>query len=262
MKGKRPGKNGNYCQSIMWENRVMIIIPDVHGRRFWIKPVKEHLGKEHIVFLGDYLDPYRDENIPEEVVFSRFQDILTLKKNHPNDITLLLGNHDLHYLSSHIEGGRFDVVNSERNKRMFTENISLFQLAYEAKVGGVKYLFTHAGILWGWIISHNELFGKIKPNKISSKLNELWRSEESKDELYKALGDIPLSRWGRYLYGSPVWSDVDDMDVNNAELPGFFQVFGHTQQEYRPIINDFFACLDCRRAFQLTESGDFIKLDF
>ena len=47
----------------------MIIIADVHGRDFWKAPVYEYQGKEHIIFLGDYLDPYDYESIPQEVVF-------------------------------------------------------------------------------------------------------------------------------------------------------------------------------------------------
>ena len=41
----------------------MIVIPDVHGRTFWRQAVNEYLGKEHILFLGDYLDPYTYEGI-------------------------------------------------------------------------------------------------------------------------------------------------------------------------------------------------------
>lgn len=29
----------------------MIIIPDIHGRDFWEKPVRENLWKEHIIIL-------------------------------------------------------------------------------------------------------------------------------------------------------------------------------------------------------------------
>ena len=35
----------------------MIIIPDVHGRKFWRNAVKG-FETEKIVFLGDYVDPY------------------------------------------------------------------------------------------------------------------------------------------------------------------------------------------------------------
>lgn len=52
---------------------MMVIIPDVHGRDFWMKPVQENLGKEHILFLGDYLDPYPDEGILGEEAFLRFE---------------------------------------------------------------------------------------------------------------------------------------------------------------------------------------------
>ena len=94
----------------------MIIIPDVHGRDFWEKPVLERLGKEHILFLGDYLDPYDYEGIPNEKVFPRLEEILYLKQKHPEDVTLLLGNHDLHYVDRRLDGGRRDIIHARRNK--------------------------------------------------------------------------------------------------------------------------------------------------
>lgn len=37
----------------------IIIIPDLHGREFWRGAVND-LGEDtHVVFLGDYMDPYR-----------------------------------------------------------------------------------------------------------------------------------------------------------------------------------------------------------
>ena len=60
---------------------------------------------------------------------------------------------------------------------------------------------------------------------------------------------------GDKQYGSPVWNDVDEMSKDAAELPGWYQIFGHTQQEFDPIICEHFACLDCRRAFRLTDDG-------
>ena len=50
----------------------MIIIPDVHGRTFWRQAVNEYLGKEHILFLGDYLDPYAYEGIDGELANMQF----------------------------------------------------------------------------------------------------------------------------------------------------------------------------------------------
>ena len=76
----------------------MLILPDIHGRDFWRKPVQETLkeGDEKIIFLGDYLDPYDDEGITDAVAFGGLQDIIRFKQEHPDKVTLLWGNHDLH----------------------------------------------------------------------------------------------------------------------------------------------------------------------
>ena len=74
----------------------ILIIPDIHGRIFWKEPCKEFKGK-HIVFLGDYLDPYKHQNILEKTALENFKEILEFKKNNKDLVTLLLGNHDLHY---------------------------------------------------------------------------------------------------------------------------------------------------------------------
>ena len=44
----------------MKKNIKLAIVPDVHARDFWREPVKEILKDTdaHIVFLGDYVDPY------------------------------------------------------------------------------------------------------------------------------------------------------------------------------------------------------------
>ena len=53
----------------------MIIIPDVHGRTFWRQAVNDYLGKEHILFLGDYLDPYAYEGITSAGAYKVFHEI-------------------------------------------------------------------------------------------------------------------------------------------------------------------------------------------
>ena len=84
-----------------------IIIPDVHGRPFWMDAVKD-VSNTPVIFLGDYLDPYGYEGIRADEVFPRFERIIELKRAYPDAVTLLLGNHDLHYVDRELEGGRFD----------------------------------------------------------------------------------------------------------------------------------------------------------
>jgi hypothetical protein len=50
--------------------------------------------------------------------------------------------------------------------------------------------------------------------------------------------------------------EVEGVSVND-KLPWDYQVFGHSQQEKEPIITKEFACLDCRKAFILTDEGGF-----
>lgn len=232
----------------------MIIIPDVHGRLFWKEPVAKALGKEHIVFLGDYLDPYEYEGITPEMAFHVLEEIVELKLALPADITLLLGNHDLHYVGC-TSGGRRDMENYERDRAFFEEHAKLFQIALEKEAGGQKYLFTHAGIRAGWLRYNKRYLGEVKASDICRLLNDMWGEEEKHDVLFTVLSQVPYSRWGRYDYGSPVWADVEDFIDDEEELEGYYQVFGHTQLKSAPIIMQHFACMDCRRAFRLTDAG-------
>lgn len=231
-----------------------IIIPDVHGRPFWRAAVKD-VPDTPVIFLGDYIDPYDYEGIPAEEVFPRFEEIIELKRAYPDAVTLLLGNHDLHYVDRELEGGRFDSLHANRNRAAILGNADLFDMAHVVTVGAMKLLFTHAGLRLGWIARHQEIFELAKYTDWADCLNDMWHDESRRPALLKALEDVPYSRWGRCLYGSPVWNDVDDFDRDKDELPGYCQIFGHSQQEHDPVITDYYACLDCRRPFLLTEDG-------
>ncbi len=71
-----------------------IIIPDVHGRRFWRKAVEglDTPGHEEdrVVFLGDYVDPYPWEGILPGEAVKELEDIIALKKRNPDRVVLLL----------------------------------------------------------------------------------------------------------------------------------------------------------------------------
>ena len=75
----------------------ILVIPDIHGRTFWKEAVDEHPSLP-VVFLGDYLDPYARENITPEEALANFKDIIAFKKANMDRVTLLIGNHEIHYL--------------------------------------------------------------------------------------------------------------------------------------------------------------------
>lgn len=78
------------------------IVPDVHGRSFWEEALKiiSDESFDKIVFIGDYFDPYDDEEelIGHSRLVETFNQIIKFKKDNPEKVVLLLGNHDIHYL--------------------------------------------------------------------------------------------------------------------------------------------------------------------
>ena len=227
----------------------ILIIPDVHGRPFWKDAVEKHFDNcEKIVFLGDYLDPYPWEWITRKMTIENFKEIIKYKKNNPEKVILLLGNHDLAYYDRNFPYRvRYDSSNAYKIKQNFGKNRSLFQLAYEADLDK-HYLFTHAGVLKSWYERHKELIGDLTVDN----LNRLKTFPGG----IRALCDVSRERGGFGRIGSMVWSDIEEKS-EIEDFDGIYQVFGHSQQDSQPVITETWACLDCRRAFVLNEEGGF-----
>ena len=226
------------------KHRRLIIIPDVHGRDFWRKAVIDHPDGEFL-FLGDYLDPYGFEDIAEDEAFRGLEDIIRFKEENPGRVTLLWGNHDLHYMYPELMGSRYDFYNAERNARLFQDHQALFQMACETEAAGKRFLFSHAGIGMGWI-RHN--FPALKPEEVNATLlNDLF----DHPAFLSALRDVSAYRGGNKRYGSMVWADIlEQSDIDN-QFPGVVQVFGHTLMREQFNFENRIYCLDCRRAFYL-----------
>lgn len=236
----------------------MIIIPDVHGRKFWQAAVENLSNGEEMIFLGDYLDPYPWEGITPRQAIETLHEVLALKRAHPEQVTLLLGNHDfMSYISSEMGNCRTDFDNMEEIRAIYRENHDLFEMAAIRTVNGKKYVFSHAGILANWARDR-----RVAPvlgcesddiEGIVEALNLLWREHDPR--LYKILNHVSRYRGGDQPTGSPVWADVDEWDDKNPDYEDVYQVFGHSQQRIRPLLFLSFACLDCRRAFRLDKQG-------
>lgn len=222
----------------------LIIIPDVHGRDFWRAAVRDYPDGEFL-FLGDYLDPYQHEDITEEQALAGLLDILDFKRRNPDRVTLLWGNHDLHYMYPEMMGSRYDFENAERNAHLFWDNQTLFKMAFETVAGGRRFLFSHAGVGMGWI---RNSFPGLEPEELTA---ELFNDLVGYPRFMKSLEDVSCYRWGDKPWGSMIWADVQEQGYQENQLPGVVQVFGHTMVG-RPInIKNRAYCLDCRRCFCL-----------
>ena len=161
----------------------LIIIPDVHGRGFWREAVERH-PEGQFIFLGDYLDPYEYEDITTEEAFQGLEDIVRFKEEHPDSVSLLWGNHDLHYLYPELLGSRYDSDHAERNAHYFHDHQTLFGIAHETEAAGKRFLFSHAGVGMEWL-RHN--FPGLKAEEVhATLLNDL----VGYPAFMSALGDV------------------------------------------------------------------------
>ena len=256
----------------------VLVIPDIHGRKFWREVLANNIGQvDKVIFLGDYLDPYMKE-IEEDTdsmecndfydsynLLKMLHNIKFLKESEPDKYILLTGNHTDSYIWSKFHAAsRTDYRNWEKYHNFFSENLNLFNLVWIEN----DTIFSHAGISEGWANRMWESLG-FPEDELSSvkEIAEVLRDTPLADfnnYYIKPLGDISHYRWGEAQFGSCEWADIRE-HINHIETlklkqnnkitkivpigeEGIYQVFGHTQLK-EPLITDKWACLDCRKGF-------------
>ena len=221
----------------------ILIVPDVHGRKFWHKAIEMIDEVDKIVFLGDYLDPYGHEGIHFEDAVMEFEDVLAFKEDYPDKVVLLLGNHDMHYLQTQfMDCSRLNVWRRVEIHDMFMNNIDKFQLIYETE----NYLFSHSGLYKEWM------------NKYELSLDDLRDYKSFLKNRWETLQDVSYQRGGWDEVGSCVWADIRE-SVENELYSNKRQIVGHTQMESKPYITSRIACLDVRKCFILNTETDEIN---
>lgn len=212
----------------------ILIVPDVHGRAFWHRAMELVDQVDQIVFLGDYLDPYSHEGISFDLALEEFNKILEFKKEYPDLITLLVGNHDMHYIiKDFMDCSRRNTDMLDQLHKLYNSNLDLFNLIHIED----DWLFSHAGVYKGWMDKYEFTLEDLN---LKTFLGSHW----------PALEDLSMYRGGYNFVGSCVWADIRE-SVKNELFPGYKQVVGHTQLNDKPIITDSIICVDVRRCFIL-----------
>ena len=222
----------------------VLIVPDVHGRKFWHKAVEMIDEVDQVVFLGDYLDPYPHEGITFEDAVEELGSIIDFKEKYSDKVTLLVGNHDMHYIvKEFMDCSRLNKYHRLAMHDLFMNNIDKFQLIHIMN----GYLFSHAGVYLEWTKKYEITFKELLDFK--KFLGGRWNTLE----------DVSYERGGWCKVGSCVWADIRESVTN--ELPAVFkrQIVGHTQMESKPYITSKIACLDVRKCFILDTETDEIN---
>lgn len=249
----------------------ILVIPDVHGRIFWREPVKKYIDAvDKVVFLGDYLDPYKGEVGLADDIYENLMDIIILKLGNMDKVVLLKGNHDQHYASERFKelagGTRMDNLNWNKYHLAFTEHKDLFQIAHMEYIKGMPYVFSHAGLTQYWLKKVNENVWNLFDNKISvaepdiiEKIN-LLDDEGKGQDMLAVIGSC--RSWFGEKTGSVLWADIQEHAIPDAPkaygLNKVFQVVGHSRlnDEYDKVEFDNLVLIDSKQCFMIDESID------
>lgn len=192
----------------------IVVLGDIHGRSLWKSVVQQHPGCR-FVFLGDYCDP--QEPMPEEEVLANFEDIIRFKRQHPADVVLLLGNHDLHYLDGiPFRGSRYDGTLAWDIRQLIEGHRDDFQYAWQQD----RLLFTHAGVsdLWFRMDFQGDLHSA---RSVADQLNDPTPRQ------WVVMCQMGRSRGGDSLRGGIFWADRNETQCD--PLSGFRQYVGHSR---------------------------------
>ncbi len=174
---------------------------------------------DHYVFVGDYVDSY---DLDDRTIRINLEEVIKFKKDNPQEVTLLIGNHDIHYMFfPHFQSTGFRPQMLSVLRSLFNDNIGLFQAAFTKG----NYLFTHAGVSKSWLEDNVDTFEDI--NDLASKLNSMLSHEKGRQLL--ALASV--YRGGFAEFGGPFWCDFfKELLVNPAS--NINQIVGHTRGKF------------------------------
>jgi 3',5'-cyclic AMP phosphodiesterase CpdA len=193
-----------------------LIIGDLHGKDCWkeVNPFKY----DKVIFLGDYVDHW---TLPDRFIYQNLKEIIELKKENPEDIELLLGNHDVQYLHyPHYLCSGFRPSMQRSLTMLFNENRNLFKVAYQKD----NYLISHAGVTNRWYKDLLEL-----------RLVQQIRDEA--DTVADLVNKVELTahRWLLHQAGSSRGGEgpggitwADRKELKSDMLEGHYQIVGHT----------------------------------
>jgi hypothetical protein len=226
----------------------ILIVPDIHGRNFW-KPALDYKGT--VIFLGDYTDPYPQEGYTQEIAYQYLLQIVDFKRQNPDRVTLLVGNHELHYYNKRYAAGRFDREYYAKYNGILTgeETAGLFQLCRQIE----NYLFIHAGLTKKWYDNHYSEFSTLG-DTLEEQLNNLFRTKPG------AFDEASIYRGGFHETGSPLWADLSEfVDETEHFDNSIRQIIGHTQLASDEPHIEANVCLVDNRQLYLLKDGEVVK---
>ena len=144
----------------------IVFIGDIHGHDTWKPIVSKHKDADHFVFVGDYFDAFL---ITPAVQIQNFKDIIKFKESNPDNVTLLIGNHDFHYMPwCRGQYGGYSHFFATEIWELLKKNMHNLEAAWQYN----NVLVTHAGTSKTWYFEHTPEPGNMF--ELADKINLLW----------------------------------------------------------------------------------------
>lgn len=196
----------------------ILSLGDTHGSEMTLKIANKYKNHvDHIVFHGDYCDSFYSEWPKQKEVLN---DIISFKKDYKN-VSLLLGNHDMQYLSfSRCSGNQFLFV--EEINQFLNDNIEHFKIVEQFD----NYLFSHAGVSKEWM--------SLKGFDSIESINEAFYNKN-----FKVFNYIGPDIYGDNYNEGVLWIRPRSLLLNMVE--GFNQIVGHTEVGFEKLEQRIFS---------------------
>lgn len=187
-----------------------IILGDTHGRTIWKDILNTEGEVDRVIFIGDYFDTH--ENTTGEQQLANFLDICQYKKNNPNKVILLIGNHDFHYWP----GIEEDYSGYQPHMRAsfeyaLSENKNLLQMCF---VDEWNTVYSHAGFTETFV---EQRIGTFSMDQV----NDVWKYKPLSFAFYP----MDRSHCGDDIHQSCIW--VRPQSLYRDSISNL-QVVGHT----------------------------------
>jgi predicted phosphodiesterase len=220
----------------------LIVISDIHGRPTWKDIVDQNKQADKFIILGDYFDSF-DIASNEQII--NFQDIIKFKEENKDNVVLLTGNHDVHYLAYYLNSGEhysgFQRSKAYEISHLIQANLAHLQMAYRHN----DILFTHAGVTNTWLKNN----GFNKEDDVVEFVNQLFIHRPA------AFRFVGLDPYGDSPGSSPIWIRPGSLMNDAYQLSELKQVVGHTQYKNIVIIKERYYFTDA------PESGEYLCIE-
>ena len=129
------------------------VIGDLHGKDCWKKLLEGRFSEfDKMIFMGDYSDDSWVRFCDEDII-NNLRDVIEFKKNHSDNVELLIGNHDFQYIVGYPTASRYRESYAKEMNEIFNDNSNIFKPIHIEN----NYIFWRKG---EYVITVTDMVGK------------------------------------------------------------------------------------------------------